>query len=114
MEYNNLKNIILELQHYAKNVKEEEAQNMVHLILSAKKIFIAGAGRSGFAARGFANRLMHLGFQVSFIGEPTTPPIKKGDLLIIGSGSGTTPSLVKMAEKAKGFGAKIDVYKRQW
>lgn len=107
MEYNNLKNIILELQHYAKNVKEEEAQNMVHLILSAKKIFIAGAGRSGFAARGFANRLMHLGFQVSFIGEPTTPPIKKGDLLIIGSGSGTTPSLVKMAEKAKGFGAKI-------
>lgn len=107
MEFNNLKNIILELQHYAQFIKEEEAINMVREIIKADTIFIAGAGRSGFAARGFANRLMHLGFHVSFAGEPTTPPIKKGDLLIIGSGSGTTGGLVKMAEKAKSLGAHI-------
>lgn len=107
MEYTTLKNIISELQHYAEAVKEEEVDAAVSQILKARKIFIAGAGRSGFAARGFANRLMHLGFQVAFVGEPTTPPIMEGDLLIIGSGSGTTASLVKMAEKAKKLGAAI-------
>ena len=107
MEYQTLHNIIEELRYYAGKVKEEEAQKMVEQILKANRIFVAGAGRSGFAARGFANRLMHLGFQVAFIGEPTTPPIKAGDLLVIGSGSGTTASLVKMAEKAKSVGVAI-------
>lgn len=101
MEFQNLKNIILELQSYAKEVKDEDINNFVDAILKAKRIFIAGAGRSGFVARGFANRLLHLGFNVYFVGEPTTPPIKQGDLLIIGSGSGTTSGLVIMAKKAK-------------
>lgn len=107
MEYQTLKNVIMELQQYAKAVSQEEAQAMVALILQARRIFVAGAGRSGFVARGFANRLMHLGFSVAFVGDPTTPPIGDGDLLIIGSGSGTTASLVAMAEKAKALGATI-------
>jgi len=68
---------------------------------------IVGAGRSGFAARAFSNRLMHLGFDSRFVGEPTTPSIRKGDLLIIGSGSGKTESLVTMAKKAKSEEAKL-------
>lgn len=58
-------------------------------------------------ARCFAMRLMHMGFQVSMVGDVTTPSIKKGDLLIIASGSGTTASLVAMANKAKSIGADI-------
>lgn len=107
MEYENLQKIIQELQKYAKEIKEEETKEVVTYILQAKNIFVAGAGRSGFAARGFANRLMHLGFSVAFAGEPTAPPIKEGDLLIIGSGSGNTESLAKMAEQAKKTKAKI-------
>lgn len=107
MEYTTLKDVILELQQYAHLIKEEEAQHMVDQILKANKIFVAGAGRSGFVARAFTNRLMHLGFTVAFVGDPTTPPIAQGDLLFIGSGSGTTGSLVKMAEKAKSLGANI-------
>lgn len=53
-------------------------------ILKADRIFVAGAGRSGFVARAFANRLMHMGLTVFFVGEPTTPAIKAGDLLVIG------------------------------
>lgn len=41
------------------------------------------------------------------MGEPTTPSIQPGDLLIIGSGSGETASLVTMAQKAHKQGAKI-------
>lgn len=107
MECKYLQSIILELQGYAKCVREEDVRSVVAEIIKAKKIFVAGAGRSGFAARGFTNRLFHLGFSVYFVGEPTTPPIKAGDLLIIGSGSGTTGSLVQMANKAKVQGAAI-------
>lgn len=103
----NLKSIILELYQVVNYVEEEQVNDFADAIIAAKRIFVAGAGRSGFCARGFSNRLLHLGFDVSFVGEPTTPPIKKGDLLIIGSGSGTTAGLVTMAQKAKNQGADI-------
>lgn len=102
-----LEKIIEELLENAKEIKEEELQHIADCILKADRIFIAGAGRSGFVARAFANRLMHLGLITYFVGEPTTPSIKKGDLLIIGSGSGETLSLVTMAKKAKTLGADI-------
>ena len=107
MEFKNLQDIIAELQSYAREVKQEDVDNVVDLIIKSERIFVAGAGRSGFAARGFANRLMHLGFNVNFVGEATTPPIKETDLLIVGSGSGTTAGLVAMVKKAKNQGAKI-------
>ena len=107
MEAKTLQIITNELYKYGKLIKEEEIKEVVDLCQKANRIFIAGAGRSGFAARGFANRLLHLGFHVAFVGDPTTPPIKEGDLLVIGSGSGTTAGLVVMAEKAKKQGADI-------
>ena len=73
----------------------------------AKRVFAAAAGRSGFSIRGFAMRLMHMGRAVHVVGEVTTPSIGAGDLLLIGSGSGATASLVNMAAKAKSLGARI-------
>lgn len=102
-----LLDIINELKKNAVQVKEEELLELVDLIMQARHIFIAGAGRSGFAARAFANRLMHLGLTVFFVGEPTTTAIGRGDLLVIGSGSGETESLVCMAKKAKRLGADV-------
>lgn len=107
MAYQILKDITQELATFADQVSDEEVDALEDLILDANHIFVAGAGRSGFMARAFANRLMHLGFDVSFVGEPTTPPIREGDLLIVGSGSGKTASLVNCANKAHEVGAKI-------
>lgn len=103
----NLLAILNELTEDAQYVSEEEVQKVVNAILEANNLFVSGAGRSGFAARAFSNRLLHLGFNVSFVGEPTTPPIKEGDLLILCSASGSTGSLVSNAKKAKANGAKI-------
>lgn len=102
-----LNDILEELKEDAKYVEENQVKKMVNEIMQAKKLFVAGAGRSGFVARAFSNRLLHLGYNVSFVGEPTTPPIKKDDLLIICSGSGETGSLVSIAKKASEKGAKI-------
>ena len=63
--------------------------------------------RSGIAIRAFANRLMHIGFSVSIVGEISSPHSKPGDLLIICSGSGETGSLKSLAEKAKQSGIDL-------
>ena len=106
-EGKNLRKIINELAENAGFVEEEKLQEFSDLIIKAKRIFVCGAGRSGFIARGFANRLMQIGFPVCFVGEPTTPAIRGEDLLIVSSGSGGSASLVTMARKAKEIGAKV-------
>jgi len=80
---------------------------IINYIRQSGRIFILSAGRSGFAMRSFAMRLMHLGLTVYFVGETTTPAIQKGDLLITASGSGTTSSIVRAAEKATAIGANL-------
>src|SRR5687767_11860125 len=55
-----------------------------------RRIFLYGRGRSGFVARAFAVRLMHLGFQTYVVGETITAPVAKQDVVILVSGSGTT------------------------
>lgn len=70
------------------------------LIRGARRIFVAGKGRSGLQMEAFAMRLMHLGLSAHVVGETTTPGIAPGDLLVIGSGSGRTPSLISYAQQA--------------
>ena len=102
-----LEEILEELTENAKHISSSSLEKFANEIIKARHIFVAGAGRSGFVARGFANRLMHLGLEVFFVGEPTTPAIEKKDLLIISSGSGETDSLIVMANKAKKAGASV-------
>ena len=107
MAFDKLDIILSELKEAAQAVDAVQAEQFAEAILAAKKIFVAGAGRSGCIARAFANRLMHLGFEVYFVGDITVPAIKKGDVLVVSSGSGTTAGLVAMAQKAQKQGADI-------
>jgi 6-phospho-3-hexuloisomerase len=103
-------NLDLILEENVKLSRKIDTESLIPLITSiqhSKRIFLIAAGRSGFALRGAAMRLMHLGLTVYFVGDTTTPAIKKGDLLIVASGSGTTASMVRAAEKAIAVGAKV-------
>ncbi|MHA6603773.1 6-phospho-3-hexuloisomerase [Aerococcus urinae] len=106
---NYVKEILEELLHNVSYENDDQLNDLVDAILAANHIFLTGAGRSGVAIRGFANRLMHLGFSVSVIGEITSPHTQEGDLLIVGSGSGETDSLVSTSKKAKKNGVKIAI-----
>lgn len=80
---------------------------LVQRLDGAKRIFIAGAGRSKLVGNFFAMRLVHSGYDVSVVGEIVTPSIKNGDLLIIISGSGETEQLIAFTKSAKKVGANI-------
>lgn len=88
-------------------VNERTVEKFIGIILKARRIFLAGEGRSGLVARAFAMRLMQLGFETYVAGETITPGIEKGDLLIACSGSGETEVTFHMAEVARMYGAKV-------
>ena len=76
-------------------------------IRRARRVFVAGAGRSGLCMRAFAMRLMHLGLPVHVVGDATAPGLGETDLLLIGSGSGRTASLVQHAACARSLKARV-------
>lgn len=76
-------------------------------LLTAKRVFVVGAGRSGLAAKGFAMRLMHLGIDVYVVGETITPALRGEDVLVAVSGSGETDLIVESAKISKKVGAKL-------
>jgi 3-hexulose-6-phosphate synthase/6-phospho-3-hexuloisomerase len=69
--------------------------------------YVYGAGRSRLVGEAFATRLSNLEYNVFIIGEPTTPAIRRGDAVILVSGSGETRDTVHAAQRAKERGAEI-------
>ncbi len=102
-----LSQIIEELNQSVRLISDDESDKLLTHILDANKVFVAGSGRSGFMAKSFAMRMMHMGIDAYVIGETVTPNYEKNDILIIGSGSGETKSLVSLAQKAKSIGGTI-------
>ncbi len=99
------------ITNHAESVSDEldqtEVNELVRTILNSKRVFVAGAGRSGLIAKAFAMRLMHLNITVHVIGETITPSLKEGDLFIGVTGSGETSRVVNAAETAMEIGAQI-------
>lgn len=72
-----------------------------------RRWFFTGQGRSGLSAKMAAMRLMHLSRQVHVLGEVTAPSVRSGDVLLVVSGSGTTPVSLGFARIAKAEGARV-------
>ena len=77
------------------------------LIRKESRIFVSGEGRSGLVAKGFAMRLMHLGYTSYVVGETITPSLKKDDVFIAVSGSGSSAHVVVDTQKALEKGSTI-------
>lgn len=99
--------ILAELKGTLELINDEDAEKVVEGILRAKKIFVAGGGRSGFMAKAFVMRMMHVGLDAYVVGETVTPNLEPSDIFIVGSGSGETQSLAAMTKKAKSIGATV-------
>ena len=56
-----IETIIQEINQVMELVDETELEQALPLFQKNKRIFVIGAGRSGFQAKGFAMRLMHIG-----------------------------------------------------
>jgi 6-phospho-3-hexuloisomerase len=97
------------IKKISKELDSENINKLINEIITTKRIFLMGAGRSGLEARAFAMRLMHLGFDVHMVGDVTTPIPTIEDLVIIISGSGKTQSIVDIGTAIKGKGPKMAI-----
>lgn len=85
------------------HLDENEVDRAVAAIAAAKRIALYGVGREGLQIKGLAMRLYHLGCSVSVVGDMNTPPLGRGDLLIVSAGPGyfsTVAALMKTASEA--------------
>ena len=102
-----IRSILQELDRTVSSVDPGSVERFSRVLLDAKRVFVAGSGRSGLMMRAFAMRLMHMGFFAFVAGDTTTPAIGKNDLLVIGSGSGETGAMAVFAGEAKALGARV-------
>ncbi|UCH33464.1 MAG: SIS domain-containing protein [Armatimonadota bacterium] len=99
--------ILDEVRQALAGIDERQQQAFVEALATAPRVFVTGRGRSGLVAAAFAARLAQLGTQVYFVGEPTTPAITPGALLVACSGSGRTRGTLLHAEQARAAGAEV-------
>jgi 6-phospho-3-hexuloisomerase len=103
----NYKALLSEIDNTLKVSDFGDLEEFIKKIVSAEKIVLFGAGRVGLMMKTFAMRLNHLGLDSYFLGEVNLPATGLGDLLIIGSGSGNTKSVVTIAEIAQNKGLDV-------
>lgn len=99
--------IIDEISRVIGDIREDDVEEMIAGILTAGRIFVNGAGRSGFIASAFAMRLVHLGLTAYVVGETVTPRTRPGDLMVACSGTGETPITLYYAKTAKKSGVRL-------
>ncbi|NVM17082.1 MAG: SIS domain-containing protein [Candidatus Lokiarchaeota archaeon] len=108
---NTLLEIAEQIKKNNESIDSDKVLKIIELIVEVNsndgRIFVYGAGRSGFIGRSFAQRLMHLGIKSCFVSDAVTYRYDKDDLLLLVSGSGETTSTKAIAKKAKKIGGKI-------
>src|SRR5919109_4098614 len=101
--------ILDELQAVFARLDEEPLRALAVAVDRAARVVCAGQGRSGLVAAAFAVRLGHLGVDAYVAGEPSQPPVGRGDLLVAFSRSGATVVTCHQAERARAAGAGVAV-----
>lgn len=97
--------ILQELKQVFERIDRTQVDLFKQEILQARRIILIGVGREGLSTRAFTMRLMHLGLDVHWIWDDTTPALELGDLLIATSGCGEIGHIHYVVEKAKNNGA---------
>ena len=108
MEYNEMyEDILKEYRQVFEKVSQRDMREFINEVKAHNRIFLIGVGREGLATRAFAMRLMHMGKEVHWIWDDTTPSINEGDLLIATLGDGCIGHIGYICRRAKEAGAMI-------
>lgn len=99
--------VVDELNTSLASIDPESVERLIELVLTSRKVFFIGVGRVMLSLQAIAKRWAHLGIDTHLVGEITEPAITPDDLLIVGSGSGTTLFPAGIAQKAHKIGAKV-------
>jgi 6-phospho-3-hexuloisomerase len=83
-----------------------EVDKLCDELLKAHRIACYGVGREGLMMRALCMRLMHLGLDAHVVGDMTTPPVGRGDLLVVSGGPGSFSTVKALLGVAHSAGAR--------
>lgn len=95
------RDVLGELECALRSVEPAALERLKNDIFSADQVFFVGVGRVMLALQCVCKRLAHLGIRAHCVGEITEPHLNKEDLLIVGSGSGSSLFPAAIARKAR-------------
>lgn len=101
--------ILSEYEQVFQRMDRKNVRDFVDTVKESNRMFLIGVGREGMATKAFAMRLMHMGKEIHWIWDDTTPAIEPGDLLIATLGDGQIGHLHYICERAKEAGGRICV-----
>lgn len=101
--------ILKEHKEVYEKLDQNSMREFIDTVKKHDRIFLIGVGREGMATRAFAMRLMHMGKEIHWIWDDTTPGIEKGDLVIATLGDGKIGHINYICERAKEAGGIIYV-----
>ena len=95
-------------------VSEEAIEALIQILMHIKKenrkVYTVAAGRANLILRTFAMRLMQIGFRSYVVFDTNTPAMEAGDLLIAASGSGSTETVLAIAQQARSLGGHVVLF----
>ena len=95
-----------EIRAASAGVSPAEIKKLAVELSKAKRIALHGLGREGLMMRALAMRLFHLGLDAHVVGEMTTPPVGRGDLMIVSAGPGHFRTIRELVRQASLAGAR--------
>ncbi|WP_418969462.1 6-phospho-3-hexuloisomerase [Alloscardovia omnicolens] len=99
--------ILEEIQGVIAHMDENDLNKALDVVAPSSRVYATGEGRSGFQARSFAMRMMHIGYTSYMMGETICPSMHEGDVLVAISGSGSTRRTVEDAQATAKLGVKV-------
>lgn len=103
------KTILNEYEKVFEKIDPIGLREFIDTVKKHDRIFLIGVGREGLATRAFAMRLMHMGKEVHWIWDDTTPNIGPSDLVIATLGDGQIGHIDYVCQRAKEAGGFIYV-----
>ena len=80
---------------------------LAKVLIQSKKICCYGVGREGLMMKSLVMRLYHLGLDAHAVGDMTTPPVGKDDILFVSAGPGYFSTVSGLVNVAKNSGSLI-------
>ena len=102
--------ILNELTAGFTQIAEEQILRLAQAVRAARHILVQGKGRMGLILKAFAAQLAAQGYEARVVGDVTTPPIGKDDLLIVTPTGGDPKSSTRFLQVARENGALVAAF----
>ena len=104
---------VAELTDVINRIDPIQVDALIERLAKANRVVVYGVGREGLMLKALAMRLFHMGLDAHVVGDMTTPPVGKGDVLVVSAGPGFFSTVAALMGVAHSAGAKTICFTAQ-